>query len=395
MECVDVSGLAGNANKLKTIALSSNTAWYLYNFRIGTIRALIERHFRVVIIAPWDEFSLRLRELGCEVYDIKMDNKGSSPLADVKTFLAYRKMYRTLRPDLALHFTIKPNIYGALAARSVGLHCVNMVSGIGTAFIRESWLTRIVEQLYKLSQSWPHKVFFQNMDDLGMFVERRLVPAEKVERVPGSGVNLTQFVAAPPANNPALVFLLIARMLRDKGVMEFVEAARLVKARHPQVRFQLLGQLGVANRTAILCEQVEGWVAEGVVEYLGETDNVAPYIANADCIVLPSYREGISRILLEASAMARPIVATDVTGCREVVDDGETGYLCKVKDPVDLADKLERMLSLSCEQRAEMGRKGREKMQHEFDEQIVIRRYLEVIDEIVRQEKRSCEPVNS
>ena len=380
---------------MKTIALSSNTAWYLYNFRIGTIRALIERHFRVVIIAPWDEFSLRLRELGCEVYDIKMDNKGSSPLADVKTFLAYRKMYRTLRPDLALHFTIKPNIYGALAARSVGLHCVNMVSGIGTAFIRESWLTRIVEQLYKLSQSWPHKVFFQNMDDLGMFVERRLVPAEKVERVPGSGVNLTQFVAAPPANNPALVFLLIARMLRDKGVMEFVEAARLVKARHPQVRFQLLGQLGVANRTAILCEQVEGWVAEGVVEYLGETDNVAPYIANADCIVLPSYREGISRILLEASAMARPIVATDVTGCREVVDDGETGYLCKVKDPVDLADKLERMLSLSCEQRAEMGRKGREKMQHEFDEQIVIRRYLEVIDEIVRQEKRSCEPVNS
>ncbi|CAG0940069.1 partial galacturonosyltransferase, partial [Gallionellaceae bacterium] len=340
-------------------------------------------------------FSLRLRELGCEVYDIKMDNKGSSPLADVKTFLAYRKMYRTLRPDLALHFTIKPNIYGALAARSVGLHCVNMVSGIGTAFIRESWLTRIVEQLYKLSQSWPHKVFFQNMDDLGMFVERRLVPAEKVERVPGSGVNLTQFVAAPPANNPALVFLLIARMLRDKGVMEFVEAARLVKARHPQVRFQLLGQLGVANRTAILREQVESWVAEGVVEYLGETDNVAPYISNADCIVLPSYREGISRILLEASAMARPIVATDVTGCREVVDDGETGYLCKVKDPVDLADKLERMLSLSCEQRAEMGRKGREKMQHEFDEQIVIRRYLEVIDEIVRQEKRSCEPVNS
>jgi len=390
VECVDVSGLAGEATRLKTIALSSNTTWYLYNFRIGTIRALIERHFRVVIIAPWDEFSLRLRELGCEVYDIEMDNKGSSPFADVKTFLAYRKIYRTLQPDLALHFTIKPNIYGALAARSLGLPCVNMVSGLGTAFIRESWLTRIVEQLYKFSQSWPHKVFFQNMDDLGLFVERRLVSAEKVERVPGSGVNLTQFVAAPPANNSAPVFLLIARMLRDKGVVEFVEAARLVKARHPEIRFQLLGQLGVANRSAILREQVEGWVAEGAVEYLGETDNVVPYIANADCIVLPSYREGISRILLEASAMARPIVATDVTGCREVVDDCETGYLCKVKDPEDLADKLERMLSLSSEQRAEMGRKGREKMQLEFDEQIVIRRYLEVIDEIVKNKEKSC-----
>lgn len=377
---------------MKTVALSSNTTWYLYNFRIGTIRALIERHFRVVIIAPWDEFSLRLRALGCEVYDIEMDNKGSSPLADVKTFLAYRKMYRTLQPDLALHFTIKPNIYGALAARSLGLPCVNMVSGLGTAFIRESWLTRIVEQLYKLSQSWPHKVFFQNMDDLGLFVERGLVSAEKAERVPGSGVNLAQFVAAPPANNAATVFLLIARMLRDKGVVEFVEAARLVKARHPQIRFQLLGQLGVANRTAILREQVEGWVAEGVVEYLGETDNVMPYIAAADCIVLPSYREGISRILLEASAMARPIVATDVTGCREVVDDGVSGYLCKVKDPMDLADKLECMLSQSREQRAEMGRKGREKMQREFDEQIVIRRYLEVINEIVNPNGEACSP---
>lgn len=384
MECVDVSGVAGGTIDLKSIVLSSNTTWYLYNFRIGTIRALIDRHFRVVIIAPWDEFSLRLRELGCDVYDIEMDNKGSSPIADAKTFLAYRKIYRTLQPDLALHFTIKPNIYGALAARSLGLPCINMVSGLGTAFICESWLTRIVERLYKLSQSWPHKVFFQNMDDLDLFVERRLVPTEKAERLPGSGVNLTQFVAASPAKNSAMVFLLIARMLRDKGVVEFVEAARLVKTRHPEVRFQLLGQLGVANRSAILREQVEGWVAEGVVEYLGETDDVAPYIANADCIVLPSYREGISRILLEASAMARPIVATDVTGCREAVDDGETGYLCKVKDPVDLADKLERMLLVSREQRAEMGRKGREKMQREFDEQIVIRRYLEVIGEIVK-----------
>ncbi|MEQ6341777.1 MAG: glycosyltransferase family 4 protein [Gammaproteobacteria bacterium] len=376
--------MAGGTIDLKLIALTSNTTWYLFNFRIGTIRALIEQHFKVVVIAPWDEFSLRLRELGCDVYDIEMDNKGSSPIADAKTFLAYRKLYRTLQPDLVLHFTIKPNIYGTLAARSLGLPCINMVSGLGTAFIRESWLTRIVERLYKLSQSWPRKVFFQNMDDMGLFVERGLVPAEKVERVPGSGVNLTQFIAAPPASNSSTVFLLIARMLRDKGVLEFVEAARLVKARHPKVRFQLLGQLGVANRTAILREQVDGWVAEEVVEYLGETDNVAPYIANADCVVLPSYREGISRILLEASAMARPIVATDVAGCREVVDDGETGYLCKVKDPVDLANILERMLMLTSEQRAEMGRKGREKMQREFDERIVIRRYLEVIDEVIK-----------
>ena len=172
-------------------------------------------------------------------------------------------------------------------------------------------------------------------------------------------------------------------MLKDKGVVEFVEAARLLKAKHTDIRFQLLGQLDAVNRTAILREQMDSWVKEGVVEYLGETDDVTPFIANADCIVLPSYREGLSKTLLEAAAMERPIVATDVPGCREVVNDGSTGYLCKVKNIYDLAQKLERILMLSSDQRAEMGRKGRVKMKSEFDEQIITRRYLDVIDNIV------------
>lgn len=369
--------------KAKTIVISYNTARYLYRFRSAIVRALIERKHKVVVVAPWDDYSLKLRDLGCDVHDIKMDNKSSHPLADARTLLAYRKLYGKIQPDIALHFTIKPNIYGALAARSLGVPCINMVTGVGTAFIHDSWLTRIVEQLYKLSQSWPQKVFFQNMDDLGLFVTRRLVPAEKAELLSSSGVNLEQFAAAPPANNLSPIFLLIGRMLEDKGIVEFVEAARLVKARHPDVRFQLLGQLDVVNRTAIVREQMDSWVAEGVVEYLGETDDVRPYIAHADCIVLPSYREGLSRTLLESAAMARPIVATDVPGCREVVSDEVTGYLCKVKDKDDLANKLERMLLLSSKQRAEMGLKGREKMQREFDEQIIIQRYLEVIDGIL------------
>jgi glycosyltransferase involved in cell wall biosynthesis len=368
---------------MKTIVISYNTARYLYRFRIGTVRALIERKHKIVVVAPWDDYSLKLRDLGCDVYDIKMNNKGSNPLADARTLLAYRKIYRTIRPDLALHFTIKPNIYGTLAARSLGVPCLNMVTGVGTAFINDSWLTRFVEILYRLSQSWPHKVFFQNMDDLGLFINRGLVQSGKTEILSSSGVDLSLFSSAPPANNAAPIFLLIGRMLRDKGVVEFVEAARLLKTRHPDVRFQLLGQMDVVNRTAILREQMDRWVADGVVEYLGETDDVRPYIAHADCVVLPSYREGLSKTLLEAAAMARPIVATDVPGCREVFNDGVSGYLCKVKNIDDLANKLERMLMLSSEQRAEMGRKGRDKMQREFDEQIIIRRYLEVIDEIV------------
>lgn len=368
---------------MKTIAIAYNTARYLYRFRIGVVRSLIERKYKVAVIAPWDDYSFRLRDLGCDVYDIKMDNKGSNPLADAGTLLAYRKMYRTIQPDLALHFTINPNIYGTLAARSLGVPCINMVTGLGTAFVRVSWLTAIVEKLYKLSQSWPRKVFFQNRADLDLFTGRGLVSIEKTELLSSSGVDLSRFAAAPPANNRAPIFLLIGRMLKDKGVVEFVDAARRVKARRPDARFQLLGQMDAANRTAISREQMEMWRSEGSVEYLGETDDVRPYIAHADCVVLPSYREGLSRTLLEAAAMARPIVATDVPGCREVVDDGVSGYLCKVRNTDDLAEKLERMLMLSCAQRALMGRKGREKMEREFDEKIIIRRYLEVIDEIV------------
>lgn len=368
---------------MKTVVISYNTARYLYRFRIGIVRALIERNHKVVVVAPWDDYSPMLRDLGCDVYDIPMDNKGSNPVADAMTLLAYRKLYRKIRPDLALHFTIKPNIYGTLAARSLGVPCINMVTGVGTAFIHDSWLTRVVEKLYTVSQSWPRKVYFQNMDDMGLFIKRGLVPTKNADILSSSGVNLSQFAAALPANNAAPIFLFIGRMLRDKGVVEFVDAARLVKAQQSDVRFQLLGQLDVVNRTAILREQMDSWVAEGLVEYLGETEDVRPHIAQADCVVLPSYREGLSKTLLEAAAMARPILATDVPGCREVVDDGISGYLCKVKNKDDLANKLDRILLLSSEQRTEMGRKGREKMQREFDEKIIVQHYLEVIDEIV------------
>jgi glycosyltransferase involved in cell wall biosynthesis len=370
----------------KSVAISYNTARYLYRFRIGIILGLLEKHYKVIVIAPWDEYSPKLQEIGCEVYDIKIDNKGSSPVADLLTFLAYRKLYHQLKPSLALHFTIKPNIYGTLAARSQRVPSISMITGLGTAFIQDTWLTRVVEQLYRLSLEWSYKVFFQNLDDLSVFIQRGLVSAEKAEQLSSSGINLKLFTLAPPPNNTHLVFLLIGRMLKDKGVVEFIEAAKLLKKSYPELRFQLLGQLDVKNRTAISRQQVNQWVSEDLVEYLGITDNVMPHISQADCIVLPSYREGLSRTLLEASAMGRPIVATDVTGCREVVDDTVNGYLCNARDPVDLAAKLEKILALSNAQRAEMGLRGREKMQREFNEINIVNRYLEVVDQALNNE---------
>jgi glycosyltransferase involved in cell wall biosynthesis len=369
---------------MKKVVVSYNTARYLYRFRLGILLGLIKRNYKLAVIAPLDEYSCKLKDIGCDVYDIPMNSKGSNPLGDARSFFAYLKIYKKIQPDLALHFTIKPNIYGTLAARSLGVRCINMVTGVGTAFINDSWLTRIVEKLYKLSQPWASKVLFQNRDDMELFVKRGLVSIENVEILSSSGINLTEFSATPLANNVDPIFLLIGRMLGDKGIFEFVDAARLLKEIYPNVRFQLLGQLDVVNRTVISRYQMDSWVNEGVVEYLGETDDVRPYIANADCVVLPSYREGLSKTLLEAAAMSRPIVATDVPGCRDVVDDGISGYLCKVRDVSDLVSKMESIILLSRQQRTEMGFKGREKMQREFDADIILERYLQLVEDTLR-----------
>ena len=363
------------------IALASNTAWYLFNFRGGLIAELLRLGHRVIALAPRDDFSARLAALGCQVVDLPMDNMGTHPLRDIQTWRDFRRAYRLARPDAALHFTIKPVVYGTLAARALGIPTVNTITGLGTAFLRGGALQAVVEGLYRVSQRWPARIFFQNPDDLGLFLERRLVPGDRVGRMPGSGVDLERFAVRPTPGERTPVFLLIARLLWDKGVGELVEAARILRREGAEARFQLLGPLGVSNRTAVPRVQLDRWVDEGLVEYLGETDDVRPWIEQADCAVLPSYREGTPRSLLEAAAMGRPVIATDVPGCREVLEDGVSGFFCRVRDGADLACQIRRMAALTPERRAAMGLAGRTKMEREFDQRIVIQRYLEAIDE--------------
>jgi glycosyltransferase involved in cell wall biosynthesis len=225
-------------------------------------------------------------------------------------------------------------------------------------------------------------VFFQNDEDRQLFVRNKLVREGKARLLPGSGIDLERFAPAPPRDaDAAPTFLLIARLLRDKGVIEYVEAARLVRREVPEARFQLLGFLDVENRTAVSRAEVQGWQAEGLVEYLGASDDVRPAIAAADCVVLPSYREGLPRTLLEGAALARPLIATDVPGCRQVVDEGMNGFLCEVRNPRSLADAMLRMIRLSSAERAAMGAAGRAKMERDYDEKLVIGRYLDAIAE--------------
>ena len=385
------------------IAISLNSSWNIVNFRSNLIRSLINCGHEVIALSPRDASTPQLKDLGCEFIQLPMDNGGLNPFKDLLLFLRYLNLLHKHRPQVYLGYTIKPNVYGSLAAKILKIPVINNVSGLGTAFIKETWITKLVQVLYRTALSGSSCVFFQNTEDRDLFVSRRLVRPAKttcvqtIQLLPGSGVDLTHFYPGAKsklthhelaadlyAHDPMekvreLTFLFIGRVLRDKGVLEFVEAAKIIKSTRVKVRFCILGFLDAKNNTAISRAEVDGWIDEDLIDYLGEVEDVRAAIAASDCVVLPSYREGTPRSLLEAAAMARPLIATDVAGCREVVEDEVNGYLCKPRDALDLANKMLKMIDLEPIQRKQMGIKGRKKIEREFDEKIVILKYHEAI----------------
>ncbi len=379
----DGSGTSSNIERdvCVNIILSVNTAWNIWNFRRPLVKALLDDGHKVTILAPRDGAVPQLEAMGCSFRTLDMDVKGLNPLRDGRLVFRFRRLFRDLQPDVILSFTIKNNLFGAMAAKSLGIPFIPNVTGLGTAFLSGAMLERVATLLYKAAFRKLPVVFFQNADDRALFVDRNMVSVAQARSVPGSGIDLDHFAPAPfPTDGANPIFLMIARLLRDKGVLEFVEAARLVRSRHPQARFQLLGATSAENRTAIDRDTVEGWQTEGAIEYLGVTDDVRPHIASAACVVLPSYREGAPRTLIEAATMARPLIATDVPGCRSVLDQGETGFFCDVRSSESLAQACEAFLALSPQERAMMGQAGRLKMEREFGQDIVVEAYREMLN---------------
>lgn len=360
----------------RTILVSANQAWNLVNFRGGLIEALRGQGFEIAAAAPSDaEHEAQLRALGCSFHPIAIDPKGMSPLHDARLVLRYAAIMRRVRPAAYLSWTIKPNIYGAIAARTLGIPALPNVSGLGTAFIRNNPLTEIVSLLYRAGFARASSVFFQNEDDAAIFRARRLVRGAQVAMLRGSGIDTGRFAPISPRRPARGHFLMIARVLADKGVREFVAAARILKREDPGRRFTILGHADVANRTAISRAELDGWVAEGVIAWAPPVGDVRAMIDGSDCVVLPSYREGTSRVLLEGAAMARPLVASDVPGCREVVDDDVTGYLAPVRDAEALAAAMRRVDLLDDAAWQAMGRAGRRKVEAEFSPETVIAAY--------------------
>ena len=264
----------------------------------------------------------------------------------------------------------------------VGIPVINNVCGLGTVFLKKNLVSRIATWLYKISFNYPEKVFFQNQSDLDLFIRNRMIREEIADLVPGSGIDLDSFPPCAFSRNENFQFLMISRLIIDKGIYEYIDAIRILRDKGIQCRFALLGKLDEQHSRGIKKAELEGWVKEGLVDYLGITQDVRPYIQSADCIVLPSYREGTPRTLLEAASSAKPIIATQVPGCQDVVEDNYNGLLCKVKNAEDLASKMEVMAFLDRDTLKKWGENGRLKVEQEFSEKFVIEKYLESIDDL-------------
>jgi glycosyltransferase involved in cell wall biosynthesis len=374
-----------DAKKIKIVVIE-NGLLSTYTMRDGLMKRLLQEGYDVTVLTHTNTFVTQVEKSGLKVINI-----GSGNINPVKVSKYIYNLYSALKkinPDVCLTFSIRPAIWGNFITRYLNIPTITNITGVGPLFTSKNLAYRIARSIYRNALSKTKKVFFQNFDDMNLFLEKNFVRKEIAERLPGSGVDYKLFspMEAANKNNDTFIFLFIGRLIKDKGIFEFVEAARCIIKKYPNTLFNVIGPFWQQNlRSNTITKSVlQNWITEGVIDYQGEKKDVKKFIAESDCLVLPSYREGTSNTLLEASSMGKPVITTNTTGCKEIVDDGITGYLCNVRDSKDLAEKMEKMLLLSPDQRNDMGKKGRQKIIKEFDKQIVLSAYLKAIDDVLK-----------
>lgn len=370
----------------KLVAITANTSWYIYNFRRNLINELLLSGYHVVVVAPSDDYSEKIVRTNeaLRIFSVDMDQGGTNPIRDFRTFLDFISIFRRIRPDIVLNFTPKNNIYGSLAAGIFRVPVINNIAGLGFIFIERKFSSVVAQKLYKLSQIFADYIFFQNFEDRNLFLEKKLANPNKVERLPGSGVDLKRFQFKPLPESNKFRFLLVARMLYEKGVVEFVDASRELREKYPNIECCVVGMLDANNPSSIPRHIVKQWHEEGAINFLGQSDCVEDEIAKAHCMVLPSYyREGVPRSLLEGAAMGRPIITTDNVGCRETVINNVSGYVCSPRSVAALYSTMERMLLMPREKLCKFGVESRYHIESQFDERRIIERYLSKIKEFV------------
>ena len=368
------------------IGIVINTSWNIFNFRQGLIKALLLDGHTLFAIAPKDEYSSKLAELGVKVIPVKIDSKGLNPIKDLKLIYDLRKIYKNQKLDCVLQFTIKPNIYGTIAAVLLQTKVINNVSGLGTIFIRENLLSSLVRRMYKWSFKKSFHVFFQNSDDIHLFLQKKLIKKKKCSLLPGSGIPLDLINYTPKEySENRRSFFMPSRLLIDKGVKEYVEAAIKLKAEFgTRVDCFLCGKPEENKKLGFGLLEANEWTEKGFLNYLGHIDNTLDWMSKSDIVVLPSYREGTPRSLLEAASLGRPIITTDAPGCREIVQNTRNGLLCAVKDSNSLYNCMREMVLADNLKLSAMGKESRSIVEEKYDENIVIRKYRKQLKKINR-----------
>src|SRR5664279_4951693 len=377
--------MTGFELKGKKIAVIENGLFSTYTMREGLMMHLLKEGCDVYILTHTNRFVPQVEKMGLKVINIGSGNL--NPIKVSKYIYNLRKALKKIRPDVCLTFSIRPAIWGNLITRQLKIPTITNITGVGPLFTSKNIVYRTARTLYRNALSKTKKVFFQNFDDMNLFIERKFVKSSIAARIPGSGIDFKKFspIVLKERDSHSFIFLFIGRLIKDKGIFEYINAARIIRKKYPNTAFNVMGPFWTQNlkKNTITHTQLQHWIDEGVIDYLGEKKDVRKFIAEADCIVLPSYREGTSNTLLEAASMEKPAITTNTTGCKEVVADKVTGFLCRVKDELDLAEKMEKMLLLTAEERREMGKRARQKIIKEYDKQIVIQAYLRAIKEAI------------
>lgn len=364
---------------LQRIIIIGNSTSNVYGFRKELITELL-KEYEVYIVAKLKGSVETMREIGCKLIEVNIDAQGTNPLNDMKLVFAYKKIISEIAPKCVLTYTIKPNVYAGMACASLGVPYIANISGLGTAVENGGVLQKITLPLYRYGLRKAHKVFFQNAANRDFMLKNKIIKDGKVayELIPGSGVNLESFAYKDYPASETVNFVLMARLIKEKGIQQYLDAAKVIKPRYENVVFNVFGP-----STPEYDDIVKRMTEEKMIIYHGYAKNVFPVYENASCVIHPTfYPEGMSNVLLESCATGRPIITTDRPGCREIVDDGVNGFVVKQRSSEDLIEKIERFLSLSIAQRRQMGIEGRKKVEREFDRNVVIGKYMQEIEKV-------------
>lgn len=368
---------------IKKIAFLSNTSWSIYNFRLGLIRKLSAEGYQVIIICPMDQYTPKLKQEPCTFIPVQLSRHKINPFLDFRYFLQVFKILSRYRPDFVVSYTIKPNIYGQIAARLLKINRLAVVTGLGYLFINQTWKTQLVKTLYRLSFKSAKRVWFLNKDDQALFLTNKIVQKAQVGYLPGEGVDINYFAPRDRPSNKALCFTYAGRLIKEKGVPEFIGAAQLLKTWYPNIQFQVAGFIENEAPGAIRLSDITKWEKAGIISFKGPRDDIRPILAGSDCVVLPTYyREGVPRILLEAASMGIIIIGTNTPGCKDIIFEGKNGFLCQPRNPEHLASTLLKVIHLSDAERQHFGQSGREIVVANFREEKIIDRYLELFSTV-------------